>query len=127
MCTRGVWQCRSLMVQYCKNSGSSAGVRDYLERFFVPFASANPQIQFAISSKPNKHPLLQGWYVKDRAKRLTLKNLSAEQVAERIQFLRDTRPIYMNKSAKAFRTTPSIQGEWELAQKLDQPHRTIRA
>ena len=92
----------------------------------MPFAEANPQIQLALSVKPNRHPRVTGWYVNDGQKTLSLMNLSAEQVVERIQFLRDMRPIGLKKNSKAFRTTPSVQGEWELGQTLDRPHRTIR-
>ena len=124
---RGVWQLRSLLIQYCNRSGSSRGVKDYAERFLVPFAEANPQLSIAVSMRPGKHPYVRGWYVQDRPKRLSLINLSAEQVIERIQLLRDMRPIGLRKNAKAFRTTPSIQGEWELGQKLDRPHAVVRA
>ena len=124
---RGVWQLRSLLIQYCNRSGSSRGVKDYAERFLVPFAEANPQLSIAVSMRPGKHPYVRGWYVQDRPKRLSLINLSAEQVIERIQLLRDMRPIGLRKNAKAFRTTPSIQGEWELGQKLDRPHVVVRA
>ena len=127
MCSRGVWQCRGLLLQYCNHSGSSAGVRAWCERFLVPFAEANPQIQFAVSVKPNKHPMVQAHYLHDKPKKLSLKNLSAHQVVERIHLLRDMRSLGLKKNSKPFRTTPSIQGLWEMGQKLDRPHRTIRA
>ena len=126
MCSRGVWQLKSLLVQYCEHGGSSHGVRDYLQRLLLPFAQANPQLRIAVTTRANRHPRVQGWYVKDDGKSLSLANLSAEQIAERIQFLRDARPIGMRKNAKAFRSTPSIQGEWELGQVLDQPHKVLR-
>ena len=127
MCTRGVWQLRTLLFQFSEHGGSSRGVREYMEKLLVPFAEANPQIQIAVSMKTNHHPFVRGWYVKDSPKRLSLTNLSAAQVAERVQFLRDVRPVGLSKSAKPFRDTPSIQGTWELGQLLDQPHRSIRA
>ena len=127
MCSRGVWQLRSLLISYCPKGGSSRGVREYAERLLVPFAEANPQIQIAWHMRPNRHPAVRGYYLQDRSKRLCLRNLSAEQVVERISFLRDSRPVGMRKNAKEFRTTPSIQGEWELGQLLDAPHRSIRA
>ena len=65
--------------------------------------------------------------MRDREKTLSLSNLSMQQVMERVQFLRNARPVGMQKWAKPFRTTPSIQGEWEMGQLLDKPHRTIRA
>ena len=115
-----------MMIQYCRTGGSSKGVRAYLEKYLVPFAEANPQIQILVSTK-RKHPFVMGWFERDNKKVLSLKNLSAEQCVERIQFLRDMRPIGMRKWAKPFRTTQSVQGEWELGQLLDAPHRTLRA
>lgn len=93
----------------------------------MPFAEANPQIQVCVSKRPNRHPFVQGWYVRDRDKQLSLKNLSMEQVAERVQLLRDMRPIGLSKWARPFRSPPSIQGEWQMGQILDRPHTTIRA
>jgi large subunit ribosomal protein L43 len=101
--------------------------RRFAEELLVPFAKANPQLDICISMKANKHPLIRGFYFRDPEKTLSLRNLSAQQVAERVQFLRDSRPMSMRKWAKPFRTTPSIQGVWELGQQLNRPHRTIRA
>ena len=92
----------------------------------MPFAKANPQIEIAVSPRPNRHPFVRGWYVRDPWKTLSLKNLSAEQVVERIGFLRNTRPLGMNKWAKPFRTSPSVQGEWRLGHLLDRPHKVLR-
>jgi large subunit ribosomal protein L43 len=83
-------------------------------------------MQIAVAERPYRHPYVMAWYLKDRPKQLSLKNLSKEQVAERLQFLRDMRPVGLDKWAKAFRTTPSVQGEWSLGQRLDRPHRSIR-
>ena len=127
MCSRGVWQLRSLMLQFCNHGGSSRGVRQFAEQMLVPFATANPQIQIAVSNKSGRHPLVTGFYVNDPAKTLSLKGLSAKQVLQRIQTLRDSRPVEVRKWHKQFRSSPSIQGEWELGQVLDQPHKTIRA
>ena len=125
MCTRGVWQLRSLLVQYCNHSGSSSGTRRFAEQMLIPFAKENPQIEIAVSLKPNNHPIVTGFYEKDPEKTLSLRNLSAEQVQDRIQMLRDARPITLRKWHKKFRDSPSVQGEWELGQILDRPHKTI--
>ena len=86
-------------------------------------------MQVAVAPKPNKHPLLVGFYVNpsDRQKVLSCRNLSVSQILERISLLRDMRPVGLKKWGKAFRTTPSIQGGWEMGQILDRPHRIIRA
>ena len=106
---------------------ASRARRQYLDQLLVPFAEANPHVQICASRRPQKHPFVRGFYMQDRDKTLTLKGLSMAQVVERIHLLRDTRPVGLNKLARVFRTTPSVQGEWRLGQQLDVPHRTIRA
>ena len=100
--------------------------RQYLEENLVNFAEANSHIQIAVESRPNRHPIVRGWYARDKPKSLSLKNLSLEQVAERLLFLRDSRPMGLSKWAKPFRSSPSVQGQWQLGQLLDRPHVTLR-
>ena len=127
MTTRGVWQLRSLVISYCERSGSSRGVREYLSNYLVPFATANPQMQIVAQQRKDRHPYVRGVYVTDdEKKQMSLKNLSASQVAIQIQTLRDGRPLNVRKWAKPFRTSPSIQGPWEMGQELGS-HRTIRS
>lgn len=127
MTTRGVWQLRSLVISYCEHSGSSRGVREFLSNQLVPFATANPQLQIVAQLRRDRHPSVQGDYVtEDEKKKLSLKSLSAQQVEVQIQSLRDGRPIKLRKWAKPFRTSPSIQGPWEMGQELGS-HRTIRS
>ena len=127
MTTRGVWQLRSLVISYCERSGSSRGVREYLSNHLVPFATANPQLQIIAQQRKDRHPYVLGLYVtEDEKKQLNLKSLSASQVAVQIEALRDGRPIKLRKWAKPFRSSPSIQGAWEMGQELGS-HRTIRS
>ena len=100
--------------------------RQYLEENLVNFAEANPHMQIAVAPRPNRHPFVRGWYLRDGSKTLSLRNLSAAQIVERLHFLRDMRPVGLRKFAKPFRTSPSVQGEWQLGQLL-RPHLTLRA
>ena len=101
--------------------------RQYLEEHLVTFAEANPHLQIAVAPRPNRHPFVRGWYLRDKSKTLSLRNLSAAQIVERLQFLRDMRPVGLRKWAKPFRTSRSVQGEWQLGQLLNRPHQTLRA
>ena len=76
--------------------------RQYLEEHLIDFAKANPQIEIAVSVRNNRHPWIRGYFLRDRDKTLSLRNLSVSQIVERVSFLRDTRPINMYKDAKAF-------------------------
>ena len=100
--------------------------RQFLDKSLVSFAKDNPQLQILVSARPNKDPIARGWYVQDRSKTLSLRNLSSLQVMEQLQTLRNSRPLSFRKSAKVFRTSASVQGEWELGMLLPRPHRTLR-
>ena len=122
--------------------------RNYLETRLVPFARANPQIEITVSKSPAKHPHVQALYVADGTKAVSLRNYSAHQVASPsplrwtapvpsaalvhapqvdtvIAGLRDSRPVRLRKWDKPFRSSPSVQGEWRIGQKLDRPHTVI--
>ena len=101
--------------------------RHYLEKQLVEFASANPHVDICVSRRPNRHPFVRAWYHRDRDKQLSLKNCSMEQMVERVQFLRDMRPMGLSRWARPFRSSPSVQGGWAFGQILSEPHRTIRA
>ena len=47
--------------------------------------------------------------------------------AEPVQLLRDMRPLPLRKWDKAFRSTPSVQGAWEMGHELTRPHRVLRS
>ena len=127
MATRGVWQLRELVISYCERSGSSRGVREFLHTRLIPFASENPQLQIVAKQRRDRHPYALGIYVTEgERKQLDLKNLSAHQVAHQVQSLRDARPVKLRKWAKPFRSSPSVQGPWEMGQELG-AHRTIRS
>lgn len=122
--------------------------REWLDTKLVPFAKDNPQIDICVSLKNNRHPHVKAAYLNDPPKvpapqltrssacreelqcfwqSLSLKNMSAPQVDERISFLRNSRPVAPKKWDRVFRTSPSIQGQWQLGQTLTRPHLVIRA
>lgn len=50
---------RRFTLRYCLHSGSSRGVRDFLETSLVPFASAHPHIPIDLLLQPGRHPTLR--------------------------------------------------------------------
>ena len=137
-----------MVLSYCERGGSSKGVRcaplrnavthcaaspspstrsNFLETMLVPFAEHNPQISIQVAIRPHRYPQVVAEYLVDKPKALSLKGLSAHQVSTRIQLLRDMRPLPLRKWDKAFRSTPSVQGAWEMGHELTRPHRVLRS
>lgn len=46
MARNGVWELREVVLRYCASSGSSRGVREFVEHDLISFASKNPQVEF---------------------------------------------------------------------------------
>lgn len=46
-------------LRYCLHSGSSRGVRDFLERSLVAFATAHSHIPIDLLLQPGRHPTLR--------------------------------------------------------------------
>merc|ERR1712070_704732 len=116
----------SVTARRCALAACGSSRRSYLQQQLVPFASSNPQIKFTVGRWPNRHPFVIGRYLADGEKVLSLKNLSPLQVASRVQFLRDSRPVPLRKWQKQLRSSPSIQGSWQMGRELP-AHKVIRA
>jgi large subunit ribosomal protein L43 len=135
MAKRGVWALRQLTLHYCKNGGSSRGVREYIETGLVDFARQNPQIECRTVVRNGRHPYVQGLYPanlqayeeaaangtyeqteRDRTLETTVKNMLPEEVEQEMLALRARtgRKALSNSKLKKgwFSRHPSIQGMW---------------
>eukprot|EP00794_Sanderia_malayensis_P005631 gene5631-6327_t len=112
---RYVCQLKRLTLNYCQRSGSSRGIREYLEKEVISFAEKNPSISIYISERKTRHPRLVANYLNEQSKVISVKNMEVEEISEWLERLK-------NESGKLWRTekirkpwhtdTPSIQGTW---------------
>lgn len=136
MAKRGQWALRQLTLHYCKNGGSSRGVREYIESgLLVNFAKQNPQIELRTVVRNGRHPYVQGMYPtslrayeeglasgayeqteRDRTLERSVMNMMPEEVDEQVQELRartGRKSLSNSKLRKGwFSQHPSIQGMW---------------
>ncbi|CAN8070352.1 unnamed protein product [Agarophyton chilense] len=125
MARNGVWELREVLLRYCANSGSSRGVRDFVEHGLVSFARKNPHIQFQTEIKGG-HPCVFCKYVTGYERQRTLKNISAEEVGETLQLLRDTLgrrvPAHNQLGTGVVeKRAVSVQGVWRNRADLNPP------
>ncbi|KAF0853089.1 mitochondrial ribosomal protein L43 (mL43) [Andalucia godoyi] len=115
MSVRGVGQLQSLKLLYCRHSGSSRGVRDFLRSAFDSYASAHASIAISSETAPGRHPHVVASYANGSTKVITLKNEDQEAIAQRLESLRKqsgrkAREFWPNvESAYDIR---SVQGFW---------------
>jgi len=64
MAVRGVYQLKEVLFRYCDIGGSSRGIREYIQTTLIPFSESNPQINFKVAIKRNRHPCITASYGK---------------------------------------------------------------
>ncbi|EXJ56100.1 hypothetical protein A1O7_09031 [Cladophialophora yegresii CBS 114405] len=83
-----ILQCTRLSLTYSDHWVSSTGLLSLLRSpLFPALTHRYPSVEFRISPIPNRHPVLKAQYVNGRSKAICVKNLSKEQVAEKMEFL----------------------------------------
>jgi large subunit ribosomal protein L43 len=71
----------SLSLHYCDWAGSSRGMNAFLRSpLLSQLTSTHPHVEFLISPRPGKHPVLKAQYVNGRQKAICVKNLAMEEV-----------------------------------------------
>lgn len=54
--------CRKLVIEYCEKSAASKGTRDYILQQAVALARSHPSLELVVLPRPQKAPLLRGFY-----------------------------------------------------------------
>jgi len=83
-----ILQCTRLNIHYSDTWLSSTGLKTLLTSpLFPSLTNRYPSVEFRISPRNNRHPVLKAEYVNGRSKAICVRNLSREQVAEKVGFL----------------------------------------
>eukprot|EP00946_MAST-07B_sp_MAST-7B-sp1_P002160 g2160.t1 len=113
MCSRGVWQLRELVLQYCVHSGSSRGARKLIREGLVPWCERNPQVQVRAEIRSGRHPCLRAEYLNGNTKVVGVKNLLPLEIEGYMTDLRNQIGKKVSAVKKDVVTdTPSLQGSW---------------
>jgi len=108
-----ILQCRRLDLHYCDVGGSSRGMLSFLTHNLRSFARENPQIEITVSPRPNKHPVLKGYYMNGRQKAICVRNLEKDQILKKAELLKNANGEKLKKVKKpVFSMNPSIRGVW---------------
>jgi len=102
-----------LTIRFCRQSESSAGVRNFIENSLVKFGMENPTCSVYVVPTRNNIPTLRGEYSNGRMVHLNAKNFSLEQVSQHINYLRTRsgQPIVKFEAAQTAQCN-SVQGMW---------------
>ncbi|CAL5220160.1 g2125 [Coccomyxa viridis] len=121
MARQGVWQLNRLTVNFCNFSGSSRGVRQFVEELLPTFRSENPQLNVVEALRPGHHPYLKAEYRNGTVRNVGVKNESEEEVLRQAMTLRSSagrsthvkvKERHVQPSQGGQRASPSVQGMW---------------
>ncbi|KAK1769076.1 thioredoxin-like protein [Phialemonium atrogriseum] len=108
-----VLQCKKMDFHYCDWAGSSRGMNGFIKSHLPQFAAAHPQIEFTVSPRPSKHPVIIGHYINGRQKAICVRNMEPLQVMRKAELLRDASGERLRRTAKPVQSTnPSVRGIW---------------
>jgi large subunit ribosomal protein L43 len=108
-----VLQCKRLEFHYCNWWGSSRGMNAFLKASLPAFAKRNPSIEFSVSPRPNKHPVIIAHYINGAQRSICVKNLQNEGVREKAEMLRDSNGEKNKKLGKPVTSiNESVRGIW---------------
>ena len=75
---------KELRLHLCQKSSASAGVREFVEKHYIPIKTANPKFPILIRECSGINPKLWARYGYGREETVDLTNKKAEQVLEEI-------------------------------------------
>ncbi|KAJ3479983.1 hypothetical protein NLG97_g8177 [Lecanicillium saksenae] len=108
-----ILQCKKMDFHYCDWAGSSQGMNGFIKSLLPKVAASNPQVEFAVSPRPGRHPVIIGHYINGRTKPICVRNLSPYEILQKVELLRDASGQKNRRTSKAVTSTkPSVRGIW---------------
>ncbi|XP_037951781.1 39S ribosomal protein L43, mitochondrial-like [Teleopsis dalmanni] len=111
---RYVCQLQRITLKFCKNNGSSKGMREFIENHLIDFAKENPGVVVYVKPRRHRTPVLVGEYLNGDREWLSCRNLNKEEISKWVQLFKT-----QNGSSSSLRLrkmwhtdVPSIQGPW---------------
>ena len=88
-------------------------VSGFIKSLLPEFAKKHPQIEFSVSPRPSKHPVIVGHYINGRERSICVRNLEPLQVLKKAELLRDASGEKNKKLTKPVSSiNESVRGVW---------------
>ncbi|XP_070154476.1 large ribosomal subunit protein mL43 [Polyergus mexicanus] len=111
---RYVCQLQRITLKFCKNHGTSRGMRGFIEHDLVQFAREHPGVVVYTKPRRHRHPVIVAEYLNGGRHWMDVANYSRDDIIKWVELLRTQ--IHNSSSLrlrKLWHTDfPSIQGPW---------------
>ncbi|CAG9864048.1 unnamed protein product [Phyllotreta striolata] len=111
---RYVGQLQRVVLKFCKNNGSSAGMREFIETELVNFAKSNPGVVVYVKPRRHKTAVIKAEYLNGDSQWLNCRNFTKEEIQKWLELLKRQQINHDGQRIRKLWHTdhPSIQGPW---------------
>nr|CAH7735726.1 unnamed protein product [Callosobruchus chinensis] len=111
---RYVCQLQRVVLKFCKNNGSSRGMRDFIESDLVNFAKDNPEVVLYLKPRRHRTAVIKAEYLNGDEQWLNCRNSTNEEILKWLNMLvTQSQNHTSTRIRKLWHTdNPSIQGPW---------------
>ncbi|XP_050535318.1 39S ribosomal protein L43, mitochondrial [Daktulosphaira vitifoliae] len=110
---RYICQLKRVTLRFCKSSGSSRGVRDFIESNLLRFAEDHSGTAVYLKPRRHKSPSFVAEYLNGEREVVSCHNFTAEQTLKWLNLYTTRSGIPLQRHLKMWHTDcPSIQGVW---------------
>ncbi|KAJ8921913.1 hypothetical protein NQ315_008547 [Exocentrus adspersus] len=111
---RYVGQLQRVVLKFCKNNGSSRGMRDFIESGLVNFAKENPGVVVYLKPRRHRSPIIKAEYLNGDTQWMSVRNFPQEEILKWLTLLNTQAQCHNGQRLRRlwFTEHPSIQGPW---------------
>src|SRR4051812_14053953 len=92
---------------------TARGCSGFIKSLLPRFAAAHPQVEFSVSPRPSKHPVIIAQYINGREKAICVRNMEPYEVLKKAELLRDANGEKLRKVTKPVQSiNESVRGVW---------------
>ena len=85
----------------------------FIKSLLPQFAGNHPQVEFSVSPRPSKHPVIIAQYINGREKAICVRNMEPYEVLKKAELLRDASGEKLRKITKPVQSiNESVRGVW---------------
>ncbi|KAB0801845.1 hypothetical protein PPYR_04031 [Photinus pyralis] len=111
---RYVCQLQRVVLKFCKNHGSSRGLREFIEHDLINYSKENPGTVVYLKPRRHRGPVIVGEYLNGDQQSIYCRNFSREEISKWLNLLLSQSGNHDGTRLRKLWHTehPSIQGPW---------------
>ncbi|XP_018561469.1 39S ribosomal protein L43, mitochondrial [Anoplophora glabripennis] len=111
---RYISQLQRVVLKFCKNHGSSRGMREFIESGLVNYAKENPGVVVYLKPRRHRSPVIKAEYLNGDTQWITCRNFTQEEILKWLTLLKTQSKNHTGDRLRKlwYSDHPSIQGPW---------------